>query len=382
MNQVNLSPIADDERGSLPSASGIERLINCPGSPAAQRDLPPLPEQAVTSQGTDIHTAMETGDATGMEEDEQEIAVRLERLELRAVEDWSNKHEFTLHERDAQMRRHAEERLWIRDRQSLELVASAKLDVYYVARVNALIIDFKSGFKKATPSDRNWQLITQAIALHHERPDIESFTIGIAADRLKSTLDIAHYTAAALRHAESVLMTSVWRSQQPNAARVPGTWCQYCRAIGECSVAAAWSQIALQNPALQAGGIGMLQAVQNMTPEQMKFVWQRSAAAKGIMDAVKLRLERVPADQLAAIGLQLKPGAEVRKITDVSLARQKLSLILSPEEIDACSTLAIGKLESAAKKGTLTKANAAKLVESTLDGVIEKKQNKSSLEEI
>jgi Protein of unknown function (DUF2800) len=376
---MNTEPTTDTERGELPSASGMERFIACAGSHEAQRGLPPLPEQKVTSQGTGIHGAMETGDATHLEEDEQEIAVRLERLELKAVADWAEANGFDEHDR-SRLARKAEVRNWIRDRKTLEPIASAKKDVYYVVREFALILDFKSGFKDATPSERNWQLLTQAVALWHEHPEITDFTVGIAASRLRSSLDRSHYGVEELRYAEFQINAALWRSKQANAPRSPGSWCQYCRANGVCPTAGAYSLLELQR--LPAGPLEIATAIQQMDANQMKDVWKRSKIADFIFEAVKNRLERMPVEVLASVGLGLKEGANLRKITDVSAARAKLGLILTPAEIDACSSLALGKLATAAKKGSLSSKQASQLVDATLEGTISVTQNKSSLVEL
>lgn len=378
---MNSEPIQDPERGDLPSASGMERFIACPGSALAQRGLPPLPEQKVTAQGTGIHGAMETGDATDLAEDEQEIACRLEKLELKAVADWSEANGFDEHDRSG-MARKAEVRNWIRDRKTLEPIASAKKDVYYVVREFALIIDFKSGFKDATPSERNWQLLTQAVALWHEHPEVMDFTVGIAASRLRSTLDLAHYGVEELRYAEFQINAAVWRAQQPNAPRSPGLWCQYCRANGVCPTAAAYSLIQKSRLDPCLGPIGFQLEIQQMDVSQMADVWRRSKIGAFIFEAVKNRLERMPVELLASVGLGLKDGAEVRKITDVTAARAKLAMILTPAEIDGCSSLALGKLAAAAKKGSLSGKQAAQLVDATLEGTISVSQNKSSLVEL
>ena len=112
-----------DIREGLPSASGMERFVNCAGSHQAEVGMPPLPEQKVTASGTDIHDALKTGDSENLEEDDAAVAKRLAGMETKALEDWTLA---CLPAHVTRPARVAEERLWIRDRKTLDLVASAQ----------------------------------------------------------------------------------------------------------------------------------------------------------------------------------------------------------------------------------------------------------------
>ena len=368
-----------DIREGLPSASGMERFVNCAGSHQAEVGMPPLPEQKVTASGTDIHDALKTGDSENLEEDDAAVAKRLAGMETKALEDWTLA---CLPAHVTRPARVAEERLWIRDRKTLDLVASAQLDVFYIFGKGALFLDFKSGFKKTTASEKNWQVLTQALALWHEHPEVIEFRGGIAASRLTSTLDLVEYTAEQLVFAERELQQAIWKSKQPNPPRTPGTWCQYCRANGHCAEAAAYSSIVLFELDLKKWDkLTIVEAVQKMTPAQMAHVFVRSKIANIIFDNVEARLKNMPAAELEAIGLNLKPGAEKRSLTDVPKAWEALASILTEPERLACISIAIGKLTDAiAAKKKLTKPNAKLLLEETLSGLIAITQNKPSLE--
>lgn len=366
-----------DIREGLPSASGTERFVNCAGSHQAEQGMPPLPEQAVTRSGTEIHDALESGDDSALEEDDATVAKRLSGMEHKATDDWMRDRGF-----DYIGTAHREERLWIRDRKTLDLIASAQLDVFYIQGTEALFIDFKSGFKKTTASEKNWQVLTQALALWHEYPQLTNFRGGIAASRLTSTLDLVEYSAEQLAFAERELQLAVWKSKQPNPPRTPGSWCQYCRANGHCTEAAAYSSIVLFNGDLKDWSkLSIIEAVAKMEPAQMAHVFVRSKIANIIFENVEARLKNMPAAELEKIGLNLKPGAEKRSLTDVPKAWETIASLLTEPERLACISIAIGKLTKAiAKKKNLKEADAKILLEQTLSGLIVKTQNKPSLE--
>lgn len=373
----NLSINKEDIRAGLPSASGMERFINCAGSWQAEQGMPPLPPQAVTVAGSAIHASAETGDTEGLEESEAEIAERLLAMDRSAVADFCRNQGI-----EAVPLRHAEERLWIRNRNTLALIASAQLDVYYVHGDSALIIDFKSGFKKATASDKNWQLLTQAIALRHEHEGIKNYFVAIAASRLGSSFDMAEYGAGDIAAGERELHHAIWKSKQPNPQRNPGTWCQYCRANGHCAEAAAYSSIILFDKDIKVWSkLGIIEAVSKMEPAQLGHVFVRSKIANLIFDSVEARLKAMPEAELAKIGIGLKPGAERRNVTNYATAREKLSTVLSSDEIDACLTLGVAKAQKAIATKKSMKADAAKVfTNALLEECLEVKNNQPSLE--
>lgn len=368
-----------DIREGLPSASGMERFVNCAGSHQAEQGMPPLPEQAVTRSGTEIHEALESGDASALQEDDATVAKRLAAMEAKALEDWTLA---CLPAHVVRPTRNAEQRLWIRDRKTLDLIASAQLDVYYIFGNGALFLDFKSGFKKATASEKNWQVLTQALTLRHEHPNLLEFRGGIAASRLSSNLDLVEYTAEQLDHAELELHHAIWRAKQPNPPRTPGTWCQYCRANGHCAEAAAYSSIVLFHLDLKDWSkLSIIEAVAKMDTAQMAHVFVRSKVASIIFDNVEARLKNVPAAELEKAGLNLKPGAEKRSLTDTAKAWELIASLLTEPERLACISIAIGKLTKAVAKNKKIKEDDAKiLLEQTLSGLIVTTQNKPSLE--
>jgi hypothetical protein len=366
----------EDIRLGLPSASGAERFVACPGSFAAEKQMPPLPTQDYTQQGTSIHEAVETGDTSELTESEADIASRLKALEATVVEDWLN----TLPEDERQhIVRVAEKRLWIRDA-NLNLVASAQLDVFHVGLTQGLLIDFKTGYLRTTSASQNWQLLVQALSLLEEYPQLISIRVCIAASRFGSSLDVSEYTAQDLLQAKSELLHAVWRSKQVNAPRTPGSWCQYCRAKSVCPQAAELSTLVLHEIP-HRDKLQIVEAVQKLTPPQLAEVFKRSKVAKQIFEAIESRLKAMPETELNEIGVGFKKGAKKVNIVDEPTVWSKLADVMNEEERVDCTVLSFPLMRKVYAKRMGIKEPAAEIALSELLGnAIEITQNKPSLE--
>ena len=325
-----MSATITDVREGRPSASNLDRLVHCPGSLAAERGMPELPTQAVTEEGSAIHAALETGDDTKLEMTEREIKSRLIEIEDTALGEWMSQFDSGLHAET-----HHEKRLWIRNRATLDKVASAQLDIFHVLANQALVIDTKTGFADATPSERNWQLKTQAVALWQAYPAVERVRVAIAHVRLTSKFDACEYSLDDLRHAEREVLHAVWRTEQPDAPRVPGSHCRYCRAQGVCREMATWALVASHADAMPvADELGVALHVGKMTPGELAYVHSRKRLANVLFDAVSARMKTLPTDVLTSIGYELAPGVKRRDITDVTQAFLRLKPLLQYEKSD------------------------------------------------
>lgn len=367
--------MSEDPRLGKPSASGIYKLVSCPGSLAAEKDLPELPAESFTQEGTDIHAAAETGDTSELEGDSVDIAKRLKALEESTRDAWFNERP------GGEVQRFAEVRLWMRDRKTLELLVSAQLDVLYVEGEHCLIVDFKTGYLDAPPADRNWQLLCQAICVAHEHPGVKTFRVAIAASRLSSKLDVAEYTLEDLQHAERELLHVLWLAKQPDAQRRPSMCCRYCKAKGICPEAASFSLVTQQKLGItSADKLAILAAVNSLTPQQMAHVWQRGKIATMILDGVEAKLKSITPEQLAEVRLMLKPGAVQKKITNNFAAHDRCESVFNPNELISCSKISVTELANLyATKNNVSKVQAKEAVLSLLGDAVEQTQNAPSL---
>lgn len=328
-----------DEREQLPSASGLERMARCPGSWAAEQGMPDLPTQQVTQEGTDIHAALETGDDDDLAVDEKEIKQRLAKMEQSEVAKWADTVPFPL-----TLEPIRERRLWIRDSSSLEKIASAKLDVSYVIVNHGLIIDFKSGFNDPTPSERNWQLRTQVVALRQAYPSLTKIRAAFAVSRLSSVFDSTDYDTEDIDRIEREIRHVLWQVKQPDAPRVPGPHCHWCRAQGSCREAGVYTQIAEAQLPAEANELDVIQAVSRMTPGELARVYERRSVIKSILTSVEYRLKSLPPGDLSAVGYELRPGNKGVDITDISGAFMALKDLVGDARM-VCVDLVLGRAE-------------------------------------
>lgn len=367
----------NDERAGLGSASSAERDVNCPGWRNLTRGLPSEAGSAVAASGTAIHKAWETGDDSALDEDEADIAAALKRVEDVESARWMQ--ENSLDAVPAVLR---EERLWIRNRQTLEPLYSAQVDVAYVAKHNALIIDGKTGFKDATPSEINWQLRVQAIALWQEYPDLKRIRVAIAQGRFRPKFDPTDYELSDLLNAERDLLFHIWRTKQPDAPRVAGTWCRYCQGKAYCHEAATWAMVvaAQTREAVPTDKATAVLYASRLTPPQLAQIHARKTIIEAVLDAVNNRLKAMTDEQLAEIGLAKKPGAKKKEITDQAKARELLKAALTDEQINAASSISRSKAAEILHALTkCTKKEAGAQIDTILAPVLEEKQNSPSV---
>lgn len=368
-----------EERANLPSASSMDRLANCPGSRAACKGLTELPTSQAAETGVNVHGAMETDDDSGLELTEQEIVDKMRPEVERAVEDWRANYAFPASNPGTVLK---EERMWIRNRVTLDPIASARLDFAIVCGDHAMAIDFKTGFKPTTPSERNWQVRTQVLCLWHTYPNLKTVRGAILASRLHTSFDCTDHTLDDMRTIEKELKHVLWRAGEPGASRVPGSHCRYCTAAGLCPQSVVYSLVDSyrQRPMTDGkpDGLAVAQATELLDPAQLAYVHEREAIAKAVFDSIEARMKMLPADVLRSIGYELVPGNLNKKIVNVPVAFNRLGAVLTPDERMACVKLSrtpaakilAAKAKLAGQKLTLDKA-ADQILEILGDSIVE-----------
>lgn len=343
--------IKEDVRLGLPSASGLDKLWHCPGSRAAEKDLPELKAEEVTEAGDRIHASFASGDDDDLEISEREINERAVNLEKFAVEKW--KEDFRVVKVVKEVRDC--ERYWIRDHK-LNQIASALPDVVHIGEcdsgtLSALCLNLKTGFKEQTPSERNWQCRTEILAVFEEHPGITTARAGIIASRLYTKLDTTDYDARDFANIKRDIDFASWRSDQPDAPRNAGSHCRWCKARGSknCPESLTYAMVASQATEFSAinNSLDVAAVVGRLTPSQLKMVYERKSLAVEIMDASVQRLKGLPSDQLALIGLKLVDGAQLKPVTNIPLAYQRLEAVLGKDAMMNVISVARGKAAEA-----------------------------------
>lgn len=333
-----------DQRKGLPSASSAERLVFCAGSPALEAQCPEPPESKVASDGTAIHEAWETDmpEETG-------VADQLRAAEAELVGQWLA-HIETQAIPDEAIR---ERRLWIYDPRTALRTSSAKPDVIFLLRLrepdgsvadadwagsdrgalHALVIDGKTGYLPVKDAAKNWQTRVQAIAVLNEWPDVHSVRVALARCRFGKELSFCDYDRQALDFSARLWEQAIWYANQPDAHRMPGAWCKYCRASAYCPERTATALCALTAP--------------KTTDSEAATAWKALKGAEKLAKELAVRVKALPTETLAAAGLRLVDGDDMRKFTSNDDVAAALSDYIDRDALLDLSTFKLGALEKA-----------------------------------
>jgi hypothetical protein len=348
-----------DERDDKPSASGFHRVVYCPGSVDAEREakktLPEERESDVAGQGTAIHDAISTDDMSELGLTEERIAARLQKMEAAAVEEWLSEIGKTL-EKFASIR---EERFWINHRRLLEPLTSAKVDFALVANDGSecLLLDFKSGFKRVTPSNENWQLKIGLVALDQQFGPFKKARVAVAQHRVGEVFDSCDFSREDIDRAYTEIVFYLQRARTFESPRCAGWWCQYCKAAVLCPEHIAWCLMpAVLSKALQEKNdepLGLpskreiTDKVKLLKPEALAFIQSRKTVATNLFEAVSSRLKNFTDDELREVGLKRVKTGHTRSVSSISGLWTILSGagLVSEAEFHSICSVSIGALE-------------------------------------
>lgn len=350
MNEPN------DERGGLPSASKLERIVACPGSVPLENTLPEKEREVIDApdeqaeRGTRIHKARETGNVLELNEEELDTYKRGLKFENDLLIAW--KDAYGIHRQEE----HKEERIWLHD-PDLNTIASGRLDVFYLSLPDdALAIDWKSSYcTNLIPSSRNFQLRLQAVLLRQEY-GVKRVRVAFDKPKVKwDQTDYTDYTEQDLIYAQQQIEFYLWQSRQEDAPRRAGQWCQWCPCKAFCPEAGAHSML----PSVIAGRAVQIEskedaelAVATLAPADLLKVWQVSGVVTKIVEAVKRRLKGMTEAELTELGLVLAPGMNLDPITGTEACFKFLKDVQNWSEADlwAALTFSKGKLATIARK--------------------------------
>ena len=350
-----------DPRAGKASCSDLAALAACPGKLAACRDLPDLPAEEWTDSGTRVHAGLHGQPDIELSEDETEMVQTCAAIEAKITTDW-------IHDHGEPVFDVREERFWGFDGR-----LSGQPDVVNVGADSALVMDYKTGRKEVDSADVNLQMRGLAVLVWQAYPAIQTVRVAIIQPWVAGQFTVAEYGILELLQAEDHIQAILDASDAPNAKRVPGPQCRYCRAQMGCpEFAAASEAVATLDPvtALQGADLARVLELLPVIERRCGYIKQH---AKALLEA----------DPDCVPGWRLKEGANKRSITDPQSAFRLLADVLSPGEFAGACSVAIGKLETAYRKATGLKAKEAKQAfEKALGEQITVKQTAPQLERV
>ena len=338
----------EDVRKGLPSASGLQRLVLCPGSWLAERACPEGEQSEAAAMGTRLHKHMEDGT---MPEDAEEAE---------AVE-WCLKLE-----KDLAREYTGDALVLFRERRLFDACQrlSGQADVVWAHERTALVLDYKFGRGEVVSAEQNCQLYALALLVFDNFPEIETVYCGILQPFVCRKLPkLARFSRADVKALRQWIYAKLDEAAKPGAKLCPGELqCKYCRAAASCP--------ALGLQVQKAAGMELTRW-EAWSLEDRKRAWDAARLAKKYVDAIERKV-RVDLEAGVEIpGLELGAGKASFAIADAGCAFAELNALLgiSGEEFTKCCQVKISDLD---------KLVHAKLSEQAPEGV--KQTTKASKE--
>ena len=365
-----------DPRQGLPSASGLYRLRNCPGSysmgrEAIARNMTPPDGSDDAASGTRIHRWLETESAedwNALNYAEQQTAALCQSQARRLLADFAKRHgEITWTGREKRLAINAFG-IVLDAASSLNRIGSGQADLIAQAGDNLLVIDYKTGRGDITPADANDQLRgLAALAGHINRGSV---TVAIVAPMIGQPT-VAVFDRDALKAAKAWLVQT-WLDAPHGTETAAGDWCQYCPARLICRAYADHNAQTLAP--LTTGGLPDGKVKEALfarayesdaatLAEMGERVRMLEWGAAAIKSAIGKRLEEggAGAEELKAAGWSLKEEGGKREITDPDKAAQLLAPLLAGAEGGATAALMrAAKLSAATLTEEIHKASGKK----------------------
>lgn len=345
-----MSELNPDDRLGLPSASGAERLHNCPGSWLLERTCPPLPSTADADSGIRIHAAL-AGFDVKLSDEEEKTRQECERLCAELVEVW---YPFS-----AGRSLLSEKRIALRDAQLSPLLTGRFDRLYFSAGDNGLLIDWKTGHTGAEVAASNLQLRALAVMAANEY-GLNAVRVAIIQPNAAPQVSVADYDCDDLSTAERLLSAALAAAQSPLSPRKPGAWCQYCRAKAVC-------------PEFREQGLAVAKfscGLPDMPGDQLATLLDQCKLAEQVVDAARSEAKRRLTENPEAIpGWRLKPGRHTETVTKPQdVFARAYARGVRQEDFLSCVTVGKAKLEAAVKAATGFKGMA---LESTMDVILD-----------
>lgn len=232
-----------DERHGVPSASAMERLVNCPPSHKLAQLLPPEREEEVgkdAQRGTRIHLAL-SGDLPEAElnaADAETFDMCQRQAKALAVE-WGLPEDFVaVRERRLGLTLLGRVIEAHRKNRTATFVFTGQADLILIEGQRALVIDYKTGRGDYAEAVDNAQLASLAALVSLWQP-VQAVRVAIVQPWVGPPT-VADYDADALRKSWDWLHASLHEADMATPAeRKAGPWCKHCRLgkAGLCEVA-------------------------------------------------------------------------------------------------------------------------------------------------
>ena len=311
------------------SASSLGRIAACPGSHAAESQLPGRNSRGA-DEGTNLHDVM-----SGVRDRKGLTSGQIWAVEFCERQD----QELTLLHIGGLL--WDDRREWASAARLLDSIIMGKPDRVIWGGNLALVEDYKFGRIEVDHAEINLQLRAYAILAAQENRYHDAVTVAIIQPHatLESRVTVAQYTRGDIQKAKEELNDILVTASKPDAPRKPGAHCRYCKALGtsRCpeSTEQAMSLVPLTNAQVMPVGA-----------ELAKFIaaWKlMEPMGKVLMEHAR---EQLQADPESIPGWYLTDDVPVRALPDVETAWAAADAAgVTAEEFMAACSVGVGALE-------------------------------------
>lgn len=302
----------------------------CPGSRAAEKDLPDIIVADDGEEGTLIHDALADDIAaySKLSSDQMTVFEEMNRKAIKVAET----HGFDHYECESHRR------FWF------DNDFSGEVDRIYRQDTRALICDFKCGFLPVTESARNPQLATLAVLAIKNLYVAE--VIVQVIPRIGKMPEPAIYDLEAANAAYGEIQNIIADAAKPDAPRVAGDkQCKYCRFRTQCPEFGAYASVAL---AVKKADLPSLPA------DRLALALDRIPAANDLIKALKAEAKRrlAEGDEEFSKLYTLTEGRDVRTVVNLPTLFEKVKeLGVTVDDFTANCSMDIGGVEKGVGRG-------------------------------
>lgn len=316
------------------SASNLDRIAACPGSHAAESGMPYKPSDAA-AEGTMLHDVMSGARNTD----------GLTSGQRRYINYCSEQGKALLAEHvDGEKPEIVKE--WYAQVRLLDHIVSAKSDFTAWGEKKALVIDWKFGREPVDRAEVNLQLRPYAIIAAQEKLTIELTTVAIVQPTVapEDRVTVCQYTREDILTAKEELNEILVAAAKPDAPRIPGPHCRYCKALGTSRCPESREQAMALVPLTNA-------QVMPVGAELAKFLGMAQLMKPMIETLEEHAREQLLADPASIPGWILTPDIPIRTLPDVETAWAAAEAGgMTPEQFMAACSVSVRSLEDAMRE--------------------------------
>lgn len=367
---------AQDERKGGTSASSAPYDDLCPGRHLAQRNIPETKGDKDATFGTNVHNALAKNDPTGLDTQEENIFDACQEIEAKLIQQ-------VFGPEANHIRSFREQRLWCKVKAAKgdeRYLHSGKPDVVHRVGPTLLIIEYKALPGEHQSSPENLQLRDQAVLAARTYLAKEVLT-AVVQPLITHSPELCRYDEVSINQAEEDMFKRVRASNDPKSPRIPGnSQCKFCRAAPACKEYTAYASAALPLALPQRPDWEVVMS--EWTPEQKARVAESLPALKKLIkDAEASIKESLRADAQSVPGFLLEEGNTRTIVNDPEqLFTRFVELGGTLDQFMKCVSITKKELEAQLRAITKKKGKGlAAEIEKILEGIVDCKQNESSI---